>query len=180
VGPSTVCVNQQGVPYLIPAVYGANSYTWTGPAGARFSDGITTSLTNTFTTSAYAVTVNFKTTAGQIKVKGNNACGSGNFCSMNVGFNCRESDQVNSSDLLLTVVPNPTQDLAAVSFILDVSSSYMLTLRDVTGRKVLEIESKGVRGVNNVQLNMEGYSKGLYLLAVETESKKKVTRLMVK
>lgn len=49
-GQSAVCGNQSGIPYSIPAVAGATSYTWSVPAGATIASGQgTTNITVNFT-----------------------------------------------------------------------------------------------------------------------------------
>ncbi|OJJ21262.1 hypothetical protein BKI52_11905 [marine bacterium AO1-C] len=67
-GLPSVCANQTGVIYTVPAIGNATNYTWTLPAGAAITAGANTN----------SITVNFGTTGGNIMVQGSNACGSGN------------------------------------------------------------------------------------------------------
>src|SRR6185369_12662961 len=89
-GATTVCAHQAGVPYSIVPVPSVTNYTWVAPIGAKINDGVVTSAGATLTTTATNVTVNYKTTAGNLKVKANNLCGSSAFKILAVGFNCRE------------------------------------------------------------------------------------------
>jgi uncharacterized protein (TIGR02145 family) len=79
-GNNAICTPVTGEVYSIPAITGADSYTWTIPAG-----GIITSGTNTS-----AITVNFDQTVlpGNITVKGHsNVCGDGPAASLAVSIN---------------------------------------------------------------------------------------------
>lgn len=178
-GAATVCQNQSGVPYSIVALPGASTYTWKGPTGARFSDGITTSTTATFTTASPAVTVNFKTTAGFIKVNGNNTCGSGAVKSMAVSFNCRESAFPYPGSLYLAASPNPFHGKLTVSFGLNKYIAYELKLLDLTGRFLFVWKGTGINGHNERQLDLSYLSKGSYLLQLQTQSGSKIIRLVV-
>ena len=66
-GTLTVCQGQSNVTYTVPTINNATSYLWTPPAGANGS-----STTN-------SITLNFQSYAvsGNLKVKGQNACGFG-------------------------------------------------------------------------------------------------------
>ncbi|MEI6679556.1 MAG: hypothetical protein WCL21_13160, partial [Mariniphaga sp.] len=68
-GTATVCQNQSGVIYSLPAVTNATSYAWTLPAGATITAGVNTN----------SITVSFSNIAvsGNISVVGTNSCGSG-------------------------------------------------------------------------------------------------------
>ncbi len=178
-GPSTVCQNQQGVAYSIPALYGATSYTWTGPAGSRFSDGINTSVTATFITTSPLVTVNFKTTAGQIKVKGNNSCGSGGNQSLPVVFNCRRDRWAEPGKLLLAASPNPSREQFTLSFLLNREEPYALQMTDLTGRILKLMRGTGHSGLNEMLLDAGILCKGIYLLRLQTASGNEVIRLVV-
>jgi hypothetical protein len=67
---ASVCQGQNGVPYTIPAVSGATSYTWSfSGTGATFTSGTTTtSPTNSVDFSSIA-------TSGDISVTASNSCG---------------------------------------------------------------------------------------------------------
>jgi hypothetical protein len=76
-GLTSLCQGQSSVIYSVPVISDAESYSWTLPSGASG-----TSTTNT-------ITVNFSTSAvsGNVTVKGNNSCGSGNSSSLFVNVN---------------------------------------------------------------------------------------------
>jgi predicted CXXCH cytochrome family protein len=67
-GTSTVCQNQGGVIYSVPAISGATSYLWSYSGTGFTSSGTTASITGTFSNTA---------TSGNLTVRGVNACGNG-------------------------------------------------------------------------------------------------------
>jgi hypothetical protein len=68
-GSAHVCAGNNAVPYAVPAISNATSYSWNLPAGATIATGAGTS----------SITVNFSLSAvsGNITVTGNNTCGNG-------------------------------------------------------------------------------------------------------
>ncbi|EAY29087.1 SBBP repeat-containing protein [Microscilla marina] len=65
---TTVCQNQTGVTYTVPAIANATGYTWTLPTGANIVVGANTN----------SITVDFTAaSSGNVTVKGTNACGDG-------------------------------------------------------------------------------------------------------
>lgn len=68
-GTSTVCTGQQGVPYSVTSIPGAQTYVWTLPTGVTIASGSGTSIISV----DYAVNA----VSGPITVFGNNLCGSG-------------------------------------------------------------------------------------------------------
>jgi len=175
-GAATVCANQQNVPYSIAPVTGAVSYTWTGPSGARFSDGVNTSSTAVFTTPSTAVTVNYKTTAGLIKVKANNACGSGNNKNLTVTFNCREAGI--QGENMLSLSPNPAHDEISISF-LSSDRNYKIEIMDLIGKVVHSFERSGSEGINTEKINVSEFPKGIYMVRMTSEGENVVTRFIV-
>jgi len=68
-GTSTVCAGQQGIPYSVGVIAGAQTYVWTLPTGATIASGAGTNI----------ISVDFASGAvsGPITVFGNNICGNG-------------------------------------------------------------------------------------------------------
>jgi hypothetical protein len=75
-GSSSVCKSVTGVSYSVTPVSGANSYTWTIPAGSSITGGSNTN----------AITVDFlnNSTSGNVTVRGEYDAGSGSTSSMAV------------------------------------------------------------------------------------------------
>ena len=55
----------------------------------------------------------------------------------------------------------------------------MITLIDVLGRKVITQTSNLLIGENKMSINVSGYSTGIYLLQLETETGKYRTRKQI-
>jgi hypothetical protein len=68
-GTASVCENQTGVVYSVPAIHNATDYVWTLPAGASITAGLNTNN----------ITVSFSmgASSGNITVQGTSTCGSG-------------------------------------------------------------------------------------------------------
>ncbi len=169
-GATSVCANQQGVPYSISPVTGAISYTWTAPAGSRISDGTVTSTTATLTTTATAVTVNYKTTAGPLKVKSNNACGASSISSVNITIVCRESSNAiagNGNGFEITAAPNPAHDKMNVSFQSNEAAACSFTVFDLIGRTLMTVDDIAEEGNVTRQLDVSHLTKGIYMMQVK-------------
>ena len=169
-GAATVCQNQQGVPYAVSPVSGATVYTWSGPSGSRFSDGMTTSTTATFVTTSPSVTVNFKTTAGSIKVKAGNTCGYSSFKSKTVAFNCREGLATEGGQPTLEIAPNPVHEQLLISFLPTRPGNYSLRIMDMTGRVLNEQIGTSGSGIMNKKFDTTVLSPGIYQVALQTDA----------
>ena len=87
-----------------------------------------------------------------------------------------ESD---NSTLDLNVYPNPTQGSTIVEFSSTDEGNYNLKMVDVLGRTLLNEDHTAVVGVNQVQLNLGVYAKGLYFLIFDKGDQKLETKIIV-
>jgi hypothetical protein len=147
-------MNQQDVPYSIPAVPNITNYTWVGPTGSHISDGIVNSTLNTLITTSAAVTVDYATSAGTLKVRGNNSCGSGSYLSTTILMPCRTLDKTNPE---ISVYPIPVQDQLYISGITDID----ITIRDATGRIMIQ-QTK----IDNTPVETGFLAPGIYFYEV--------------
>jgi len=172
-GSTGVCLNQQDVPYSITPLANVTNYTWTGPSGSHVSDGVTTSAGATLITTATAVTVDFATTAGSVKVRGNNACASGSYKTLAVAIVCREGEF--SEGITETrIYPNP----ASTDFALetdDTSSPFNLEVYDVYGKLVFT----DVNLSSGYQVNTDGWASGLYSVVVRNGNSQDILKLVL-
>jgi hypothetical protein len=74
-GPTSVCRNQTGVVFSIPAVSGATSYSWTLPSGA----------TGTSTTTSITLAFGSTFSGGTLSVRAVNSCGQGTPRTLSLG-----------------------------------------------------------------------------------------------
>ena len=79
----------------------------------------------------------------------------------------------------LTVYPNPATDRLTVEFTLTQAESVTAQIVDLTGKVLRHNTIDGVDGSNQIQLNLNGISKGLYLLEINTSEGKSVRKVTV-
>lgn len=163
-GTSSVCANQLGVAYTIPAVLGASSYTWKVPTGATLV-GQTTS----------SILVDYGGVGGSVKVKANNSCGSSAFRTMTVAMTCRDFFTQQKSEWDITIYPNPSRSY----FTLDVNSTdnsdVILIMSDLTGRVVERIEN--FNSSSSIQFGEE-LPLGVYLMEVKVDNESRTMKLI--
>jgi hypothetical protein len=182
-GPTSVCANQQGVPYSVTPVTGATSYKWTVPSGARINDGIITSTSTTLITTATSVTVNWKTTPGWVYAKGINACGEGSNRGLNVAITCRQSVPLNP-DMTpsIDIFPNPVDgqrvEISLSNFNMQ---NARIVFTDILGKELKEIFlDDGESTRLTIEVNISELPPGLYLIFAENGHGHVVSRLTVR
>ncbi|MCB0578148.1 MAG: T9SS type A sorting domain-containing protein [Phaeodactylibacter sp.] len=79
----------------------------------------------------------------------------------------------------LEVQPNPARNEALVSFELENNARYTLSLLNIMGQKVADIETANGLNANQVRLNVSNLNQGVYLLRLQAGDKVAVTKLMV-
>jgi PKD repeat protein/pimeloyl-ACP methyl ester carboxylesterase len=178
-GAVTVCTNQQAVPYSCEVLAGASSYTWTAPSGARISDGITTSTTNSLTTPSNSVTVNFATSSGNITVRGVNTCAAGFVRSLAVTVNnCLVHEYTDMLEVkassLLSLYPNPARDIAVLR-VESSSSQLHVLVRDMSGRIVWQKKT----APGTILIPVSNISGGQYSVTVISNEESRTIKLMV-
>jgi len=80
----------------------------------------------------------------------------------------------------LQVQPNPAAGEVLASFDLAGNAQYSLSLLNVMGQKVADIETANGFASNQVSFNVSGLKPGLYLLRLQAEDKVAVAKLMVR
>ena len=79
----------------------------------------------------------------------------------------------------LMVYPNPATDHLTVVFTLAKAEQVTAQVVDLTGKVLRQNAIEGVDGSNQIQLNLNGISKGLYLLEINTPEGKSVRKVTV-
>lgn len=148
-GSTSVCENQSGVTFSVPAISNATDYIWTTPVGA-----ITTSGFNTNN-----ITTNWTNTGGLISVYAVNGCGNGNAsvnysvvvnplplvtASASNSVTCLGGNITLSGGGAQTYTWTPATVVNNTAFTPSVSSSYTVTGEDVNGCKNTETVSVAV------------------------------------
>lgn len=176
-GSATACVNQVGVPYSTNPVASATTYTWNVPSGAKIFDGVVLSTSTTLTTTATAVTVNFGAVAGNVRVRATNSCGSSSYFSKAVTFNCRTAEEISTMDLNL--FPVPANDHLNVTFNSVSEEQTSVQLLNMLGKQVYTYTSKSNGGLNEIQIDLNGITPGIYFIEVINGSQKSIEKVVV-
>ncbi|MBK7966306.1 MAG: PKD domain-containing protein [Bacteroidetes bacterium] len=163
-GSASVCANQVGVGYSIPAVLGASSYTWKAPTGSIITGQTTPSIL-----------VDYGTVGGNVKVKANNSCGSSAFRTLTVSMFCREFLAQQKSEWDVTIYPNPSSTYFAMDVNSAVNSDVVIIVSDVIGREVERIEK--LNSMGHVEFGSD-LLMGVYLVEIKYGAERKSLKLI--
>ncbi len=86
-----------------------------------------------------------------------------------------------ASGIEMLAFPNPVSDQINVRFTLDNSSSVSFDIYDITGKSVRSINAGHfAAGENSVVISRENLNSGIYLLRMNSETNKGITRISIK
>lgn len=171
-GRDTVCAGSINS-YSVTPLFGATSYTWTVPSSVTIVSGQGTG----------AVSLQFNSTLGlrDIKVKGNNNCGTGfNFTKSVRSVSCpRLGESVSANLLNLDAYPNPADDLLNIVFSSPVSGRYNVSLVDLSGRIVRSDMVEAMEGENKLWWDVSEFRSGVYFLDIVGNNGRSTLRVVV-
>ncbi len=85
-----------------------------------------------------------------------------------------------SSATISSIYPNPTNGGdVVVEMNSEISTSAVVTITDVTGKVVKTIDVQLVNGSNDINVNVDGLSKGIYVISVKAEGVNTVSKLTI-
>ncbi len=177
-GTNSVCANQTGVPYSTSPVVTATSYTWGAPVHARINDGSITSSSNTMITSATSVTVNFGSSAGNVKVRANNACAPGSYNSLHVNIVCR-GDESQANQLDANCYPSPASTELNVTFVSDKEQTNLIRITDLVGETVMLQNHYTSVGDNLFILDVSTLASGIYMIEVMNGDQRSIQKIVI-
>ena len=155
----------QTINYSINASQGATNYTWTtNVSGAQINSNQGTTYTSADTSISVTWPASF--TNGILYVQASNDCGNSPVYTINllgtVGIN-----ELNSSAVV--VYPNPVTNNKNVTIQTNLYGVTQLQMLDLAGKIILntQVEFKN----NSIELNLDGISKGTYLIKLNNENK---------
>jgi hypothetical protein len=115
---------------------------------------------------------------GIVTVKASNGCGvSAVKVLAVVSTNCPRVGDATS--LSMIAYPNPTNSNLTVEFIAEQSQSVNMTMRDVAGRVVYNESKSTTIGINTTTIDVSSFSKGVYLLQMQSDINSEVLRILV-
>ena len=170
VGNDTVCVNQTGYEYSIPAITGAISYQWMLPTGAYITDGQGTN----------EVTLGFdpQATSGDLSVYGLNDCGDGTSSMKSVIVS--ECLGVNDYTLEAAVklFPNPVEEILNIQ-INGSEREILLTISDVTGNTKMTESLSNLPARYTKRIDVSGFADGVYFIRLTSGDRYFVKKFVV-
>ncbi len=171
-GPLSVCTNATAT-YSISSLAGATNYKWVVPSAITIQSGQGTTTIN--------VKFNTSTTAKDIKVRGENACGNSSYKKVTVQpVVCpRLGEETISNIFGVDAYPNPATDNLNITFESSTYENYTISLLDMTGRMVRTDRFAAAEGLNNLIWNMSEYHSGVYLLVVQGNEGRSTLRVVV-
>lgn len=86
----------------------------------------------------------------------------------------RSSNKIN-----ITLMPMPASSYVTISMAVDKNIQAKIILLDKVGKRVLVQDQNLNRGTNNITLNLDKYSEGVYALIIETSSDRIVRQLVI-
>jgi subtilisin-like proprotein convertase family protein len=154
--PSSWCNNTSGIEFSVNTnnLSGNYNLSWSYPnapvATYVIGGGNSTNLM-----------LDWGTGSGVVSVTASNACGSATKV-FNASVTCRESNP--AAQPTVQLYPNPSSGLVNMTFNAEKDKNYLIRVMDFSGRIVLEENILGISGLQNHQLNLNNFAKGVYLV----------------
>jgi trimeric autotransporter adhesin len=79
----------------------------------------------------------------------------------------------------VTIMPNPASSNVSINLYVDKSVAVKIILLDKVGKKVLSQNESLTKGFNNINLNLDKFSEGVYAIIIETPVERIVRQLMI-
>jgi hypothetical protein len=160
-GPDTVCQGLSGYQYSIPLITNASTYTWTLPAGAVIDQGQgTNAISVTFTGSAVS---------GNIKVAGNNLCGTGVESSAFVFVTICTGISRNDFHSRIEIYPNPVHGILTVA-IHGSEKQLLLNITDLRGYSLYNETLTDITTDYVKKIDVSKFAKGVYMIKLSNDS----------
>lgn len=171
-GPTCVTANETGLVYSIVNPGDGLTYTWSVPKGVTIVSGQGTSQ----------LTVNWRSTSGNITAVASNSCGSSVKTMFAVTVNCGIASAISKSSLSqnnTNVYPNPTTGIVNVQFKALKSAKYVFEIYNINSKLVQTKAINVAEGSNTAVLDLRNLSKGTYLLKISGGSEIETRKIVV-
>jgi subtilisin-like proprotein convertase family protein len=165
-GDNFSCAGQTKTYFVNPS-YGATYYNWGAPSGSSIVSGQST-------TSAEVL---FGSVSGKVRLTASNACGNRGTATLNVNITCRESDAVISS-IEFNIIPNPASGKTFIHIQGLNDSDAELIVTDILGKEINRI-AVDLSDSDRLELSLEGWNPGIYLLQLRSGTDIKSKRLVI-
>jgi hypothetical protein len=179
-GPTSVTSNKTGIIFSVMNPNAAYTYKWTVSGGTITSGQGTASIKVTWGTSS-----------GSVAVSAGNNCGNSPAYTLNVSIAKALAD---NSDLIMSaetantlspgdaiaLMPNPVKDNATIRFFTATSEAYTIEINDVNGKQLLIQKNTSLPGTNLKQLDVAGFSTGIYFIMLTDKNGERRMLKMIK
>ncbi len=76
------------------------------------------------------------------------------------------------------ISPNPVMNRAQMVFESGLPSNANITVLDVTGKTVLQLNADVQEGLNNIEVDLSSLNQGVYIIAIEENGAKRVSKFV--
>ncbi len=155
-GPSSVCAFQTGIAFSVDSIFGATNYDWHEPNTVTIVSGQGTP----------AITADWGDQKKTLLVRSGNACGLTEARKKVVKITCRVTGPATGP--AFGIHPNPASHSATVSLRYHTAAPGMLTVTNVLGKTMLSDHVKLGAGFNEMEIGLEGFARGVYVVTLLT------------
>ena len=173
-GVSSVCKSNTKT-FSISSVTNATSYSWSITGGATIQSGQgTTSVSVKFTTAT--------TTSATLSVKSVNSCGmsSARTKTISVALNCKlgsDEEVVDAESSNIKVFPNPVIDKVNIYTGEMKVSANDISIYDILGKEY-PISAVTVTMNEGVEIDLSGFSRGMYFIRIKGSAEEKIFNII--
>jgi hypothetical protein len=89
------------------------------------------------------------------------------------------TEELNAESLILKVYPNPASDYVVISTQSSAGKKINVTFTNIQGKKVYEAGLNTSNAKHEAKIDVSGFAKGIYLVSVTIEGRKKVEKIVV-
>lgn len=86
---------------------------------------------------------------------------------------------IEKNNLLFDVFPNPTTGMVTLALNSTTADQAVITVTDLTGRMIKQQQNNLPAGVNSIALDLHGFTKGIYVIKVETKDGIGISKVIV-
>ncbi|PKP03704.1 MAG: hypothetical protein CVU11_07510 [Bacteroidetes bacterium HGW-Bacteroidetes-6] len=157
-GNDSICLNESGVAYSVPAINDATSYFW------NYSG---TGVTINGTGNSVTLDLDWSSTDGDLTVRGVNSCDSGLVSpAFHITTYLCEGIDENTVNYPVSIVPNPATDMISIEFPGIENKDCILSIVNSIGQTVFVSETFKLQTTNKVFINLETQPAGNYVVRI--------------
>ncbi len=169
--PSSWCANTSDIVFSanVSNVTGLYTLSWTYPPASVATYVIGGGNSN-------SLTLDWISGGGNVVVTASNACGNGSR-SLAAASTCREEESLSVDNI--SIYPNPANDLVTVQFNAPKLDVAKISLSDLSGRVILSQSFDGIKGNNQVSVDLKSITKGIYIITVQNSGNNLQSRIVI-